>query len=813
MIVGSNILAGASGQQGYFLNRSVRTRSSASAYFNRTPSASGSQTIWTYSGWVKRGILNVTPFLLSAAEPSGTTDYDAVDLSGDTLRIYFRGGNSAYLQTTQVLRDPSSWYHIVISVDTTQATSSNRIKLYINGVQVTAFAAATYPIQNYATYFNINGRKTTISANALPTPSGFYDGYQTEINFIDGQALTPTLFGAFDALTGVWQPKKYAGSYGTNGFYLNFNDNSAATAAAIGKDLSGNGNNWTPNNISVTAGVTYDSMTDVPTLTSPTQSNFPVFLPISSTACTPAQGNLYVSTTNGWAITFGSMALPLSGKFYWEYTNTATAILANQRAAVGFAYATSTSPRGSGTNYFGGVTGDQTYLGFNGSTPSGIYATWTTNDVIGICVDCNSGNYWYTKNGTSIYGDPVSGINPVGNLTGGASLYLPTFGNIANAGGYEFTGYVNFGQRPFNYTPPTGFVALNTYNLPTPTISNGATQMAATIYTGTGVAQNINNTVNGISFQPDLVWVKARSFAYSHRLANSITGATNYLDTAQTAAQFTDAGNSVSSFNSNGFGVGTYVSANNNTTTYVGWQWKASNAAAVTNTSGSISSQVSANPTAGFSIVTYTGTGANATVGHGLGIAPSMIIVKDRSGAGQNWGVYHSSLGNTGGLALNLTNSLITASGWWNNTSPTSSVFSLGGSTGSDWFTTNKSGDTYVAYCFSEIAGYSKFGSYTGNGSADGVFVYLGFRPRFLLYKQSSGVNAWVIVDSSRNTSNIVQNLLFPNLSNAESTVGVLDFLSNGFKLRNAGSGTNGSGETIIYAAFAENPFRNSLAR
>lgn len=989
MIVGSNILAGASGQAGYFLQRSVRLRASAVAYFSRTPASTGNRKTWTWSGWLKRGALS-TPQQLFGSATSAPNQFALYCNANNQLIIvdYRSGVTQTEKITTQVFRDSSSWYHVVLTVDTTQAVAENRFKLYINGIQVTAFSTNTVNTLQNAD-LDLNQAGTPLRLGDSFFGGAPLDGYLTEINFIDSQGLTPTSFGEYNVLTGVWQPKKYVGTYGTNGFYLPFNnlsttggngfsysedftnaawtkyqstitanaivapngtttadklietatigdhqvtrsfaatDNTAYTWSAYAKagersnfrlylqnkagtfnladfDLStgtitatsgvtavitpvgndwyrcsvscnvgtgataspaailsyatisagsgtnglyiwgaqiegstsvvgayyattttgfgtfqigadqslptGGYNSWVANNISLTAGVTYDSMTDVPTLTSSTQSNFPLFNPLASTACTPAQGNLYVSTSNGWAITFGSMELPSSGKFYWEYTNTATAILANQRAAVGFAYSSSTSPRGSGTNYFGGVTGDQTYLGFNGSTPSGNFATWTTNDVVGICVDCNTGNYWYTKNGTSIYGDPATGVSPVGNLTGGASLYSPAFGNIANAGGYEFTGYVNFGQRPFSYTPPTGFIRLNTYNLPAPTIANGAEQFAATLYTGNGTTQTITNGGNnsiGKTFQPDFVWMKNRTISQIHGWFDSVRGVGNVLSSDQTSVE-SGGSAGVSSFNSNGFGLGNAF--NNNTNAFVAWQWKASNAAAVTNTSGTISSQVSANPSAGFSIVTYTGTGTNgATFGHGLGVAPAFGIWKVRSGTVGNWVIYHRSLGATKGLNFT-TGAATTSAVFFNNTAPTSTVWSLGTVTD-----VNRNTSTYVNYAFSEIAGYSKFGSYTGNGSADGTFIYTGMRPRWLMIKRSDSADNWVIYDTSRSAFNESKLTLYPNLSNAESAdASGIDILSNGFKMRNTFSSLNVNGGTYVYAAFAENPFKLSLAR
>jgi len=335
-------------------------------------------------------------------------------------------------------------------------------------------------------------------------------------------------------------------------------------------------------------------------------------------------------------------------------------------------------------------------------------------------------------------------------------------------------------------------------------IPDGRVAMAATLYTGTGASLAVANTVNGVNFQPDFVWVKGRSGATDHALYDSVRGTTKDLISNATSAETTQA-TGLTAFGSTGFTVGALAKMNTSAATYVGWQWKAGGTA-VSNTAGSITSSVSANTTAGFSVVTYMGTGANATVGHGLGVAPKMMIVKQRS-AVNDWIVYHSVLGSGSAVYLNLTNANAAATAW-NSTSPTSSVFSVGTSN-----IINQSGQTYVAYCFSEVAGYSKFGSYTGNGSADGPFVFTNFQPRYILLKSTS-TGDWVTYDSSRNPYNVEDLYLYPNSSAAEAGSGTprIDFLSNGFKIRNTGQ-SNVSGETIIYMAFASNPLKYSNAR
>jgi hypothetical protein len=340
-------------------------------------------------------------------------------------------------------------------------------------------------------------------------------------------------------------------------------------------------------------------------------------------------------------------------------------------------------------------------------------------------------------------------------------------------------------------------------------VPDGRVAMAATTYTGTGATLAVSNAVNSVGMQPDLVWIKNRSAANSNQLADSIRGVTKYLFSDTNGAEETRT-DQVTALSASGFSLSALVvntAVNNTGNNYVGWQWKAGGTA-VSNTAGTITSSVSANTTAGFSVVTYTGTGANATVGHGLGVAPSLVICKDRSAA-QGWITYHISSGATNYLVLNATTAATASSTAWNNTAPTSSVFSVGVNSGTGGLT-----DPYVAYCWAPVAGYSAFGSYTGNGSADGPFIYTGFRPRWLMIKRTDGISNWNIYNTSTSTYNTSSNWLYANLSDAEAVSAALDILSNGFKCRDAGGGaTNASGGTYIYAAFAENPLKYANAR
>jgi hypothetical protein len=371
--------------------------------------------------------------------------------------------------------------------------------------------------------------------------------------------------------------------------------------------------------------------------------------------------------------------------------------------------------------------------------------------------------------------------------------------------------HINFGQRPFTYTPPSGFKALNTYNLPEPAIKQPNKHFDATLWTGTGSSLAITNSG---TFQPDFVWIKGRSNATQHCLYDAIRGPRVELLTNSTSAEIAEAaGSSLTAFNTNGFQLGTdngtAGSVNNTGYTYVAWQWKGATSN-TTNTTGGLTSVIRVNQTAGFSVVTYTGnltSAGTASVGHGLGVAPSMIIFKARN-ATTSWPVQHISLAANNTLNLSGTNLSLDQTSNGNLPKPTASVFYTNWTTGM-----NINGNTQVAYCFAPIAGYSAFGSYTGNGSTDGPFIYTGFRPKWIMYKATSGsAYYWSIYDSSRDTYNVSSKLLYPNVSNAEESYSYLDILSNGYKIRAAGN-LNDSGSNYVYAAFAEMPFKYARSK
>ena len=783
---------------GYQISRSLRFNSADSAYLTRGFS-SGNRKTFTWSAWIKKTTLDVNNTIYSA-ETNTSNQFWIAFGSANTLVVFdYQGAYNLSLTSTPLYRDFSAWYHIVVAVDTTQATSTNRAKVYVNGLEITV--TGTYPTQNYDTM--VNNSASTAALGRSTGDGRYLNSYMTEVNFIDGQALTPSSFGETNAQTGVWQPKAFLGTYGTNGFYVNFSDNSNTTAATLGKDYSGNGNNWTPNNFSVTAGVGNDSMVDVPTpygsdtgAGGEVRGNYCTFNPLF-TGGTLANGNLDFSAATAVKTSLSTIALPTSGKWYWEVTVTAV----GNSFQVGIGGALS-----SGTNYLGSSSDAYAYASnavkYNNGSSTAYGASYTTNDVIAVAYDADAGTLVFYKNNTS-QGTAFSSLS---------GTFFPAVSYGSSSGSGSCT--INFGQRAFAYTAPSGFKALCTQNLPTPTIgATTATQankyFDTTLYTGTGSTLAVTNAGG---FQPDLVWGKNRTSAVNHGLIDSVRGVSRWLGSNVTDAEGYSPGFYVTAFNSGGFTVGDGSVFNTSGNAYVGWQWKA-NGAGVTNTAGSITSTVSANTTSGFSVVTYTGAGpGNSTVGHGLGVAPSMIIMKNRDRA-IYWIVYTATTGINNFLRLNTTDISTAGTGIWGTSAPTSTVFGGAGTDASNGYI---AGEKIVAYCFAPIAGYSAFGSYTGNGSADGPFVYTGFRPAFMMIKFSSTTGDWALWDTKRAPYNAFS-YYWPtaNTSNAEASNAAysLDILSNGFKIRGGNDETNLNGQTLIFMAFAESPFKYSLAR
>jgi hypothetical protein len=660
-----------------------------------------------------------------------------------------------------------------MAVDTTLATAADRIKLYVNGTQLTSFGTSNNPTQNTTLGFNNASAAQRVGLDAPAASSYNFDGYMANVYFIDGQALTPASFGQTDAATGVWVPKAYSGTFGTNGFFLQFKD--AASTTTIGYDTSGNSNNFTTSGISVTAGTTFDQMTDTPTLNYCTFSSIDqvggtntltagLDITTSAGAISAALGTIYVST----------------GKWYWEFTANGVAGITQVGVAKAPVGTISTNGPGQSANAY--VYLSNGTKGNNNSFPA-YGATYTTNDVIGVGLDMDAGTLTFYKNNAS-QGQAYSG------LTGDFAAIVGDTGAAAT-----ISGSINFGQRAFNYTPPSGFKALNTANLSVPTIKKPSLYMDATLRTGTGATASVSS----LGFQPDLVWIKSRSAATNHNMFDSGRGVQKGLGTNWSGAEYTDA-NTLTAFNSNGYSLGSDASSrgvNINTNTYVDWAWKKG-------------------ATPGFDVVTFTGNATNRTISHGLGVVPEMMMIRTRGAPTgfEPFVVYHSKLNGgtkTANYYLYSTQTAAEAAlaAFFNNTMPTSSVFTVG----TDSFV-NQSGTGIVAYLFAGVEGFSKFGSYVGNGATDGPFVWCGFQPKWIFLKGRNIATSWRQYDAARMPNNEAKSPLYFNIANAESAeANGIDILSNGFKLRWSDNVINGSGSTYIFAAFAEAPFKYARAR
>ena len=814
------------GSTGYDIDNSLRFNDNDSAYLSRTPSTAGNRNKWTFSTWVKRGNQGEQDIFGAGTASAGFLKFrsDGVLQFGN-----YTGGYVFQLRSNALYRDPSAWYHIVAVFDTANATATQRQRLYVNGSEV------SYGTQTNTTTVGDINNNVSHWLGHLSISGGiqYLDGYLAEVNFVDGQALTPADFGETDEDYGHWKPIEYAGSYGTNGFYLDFKN-----SGSLGTDASSNSNNWTPNNLAAT-----DQMLDSPT------NNFATWNALfeggeSSSSIyantTLSEGNLQSSVpTNSY---IGNTIRPQSGTWYSEF------LVSTVTNEIGWGwinapeYSFTTAHAGIankwGGYYHGYAPADLRIYDETSQLGSNIALTISNGDILQLAwdIDNNKGwiginNTWYAAdNGTD--GNPSAGTNQTFTFAGTEAANLQPY--VANGTGTAVL-VANFGQDSsfagnktaqgnadgngygdFYYAPPTGFLALCTQNLPEPTVVpsehfNTVTWAAESPYS--------DISITGVGFQPDFVWAKHRTQGYSHTLFDAVRGVGKALITNATNAEET---NSVygylGSFDSDGF-TGTEGSIDNSyfnydsTSAYVAWNWKA-NGTGVSNTNGSITSTVSANADAGFSISTYTGTGSAATIGHGLSKAPEMITVKNRENA-RNWRTYHKYSGasdpETDYLNLDETGAVADYISW-NDTAPTSSVFSI---TSSSDRAVNYSGETFVAYCFHSVEGYSKVGSYTGNGSSDGTFVHCGFRPAYVMFKPSSAVSNWIVMDNARDTSNVASKWVYPDLSAAEESGAgrEVDFTSNGFKLRNGGTGVNSSGVTYIYLAFAEVDFKHSNAR
>ena len=780
--------ATAAGFYDYEINNSLRFNDDDSAYLSRTPASDGNLDNWTFSAWTKLTSANPATgrYLIGASIATSKWFHIAVNTSGQIDIRQFNSSSYDFRKiTVPVLRDVSAWYHIVVSYDSDDATAEDRIKVYVNGERITSFGTNENPSSGKDSYLNQN-HAHTIGAFVNDNGSSvfnFYDGYLAEVNLVDGTTLLPTSFG--ETKTGIWIPKAYSGSYGTNGFHLDFGN-----SGALGTDVSANGNDFTANNLAAT-----DQMPDTPT------NNYPTINGIQSHGSILSDGNLTMDNNNRVVPMLATMGVS-SGKWAWKVT-------INTQDAWGIGI--STTPRtDNNSGGLGFVSYEYSYDTWDGdkrnnNTQSAYGVSVSSGGNVEVLLDLDAGTLSFKANGSD-QGTAYSGLS---------GTFFPAFANWAASTGAGDTIDVDFGQG--GYTAPSGYELLNAANLPDPAIdpaqdSSPEDYFGTLLFTGDGtsgrtIATGETGVTGNVNFTPDWVWIKSRSDATNHLLTDVLRGGTAQLrsNLGDAEVQF---GNVDLTFTDGGF-TNAGSSSNESGRTFVAWNWKAGGSGS-SNTDGSITSTVSANQTSGFSIVTYSGNGtAGATIGHGLGKAPDMIILKRRNET-RNWQVYHS--GNTSApetekLTLNLTDATVDDNTSWNDTAPSSSVFTVGTSNG-----TNNSSGTYVAYCFADIDGMVKTGSYIGNSST--TFVYTGFRPAFVMIKSNNQTRNWIVFDNKRTPTNQMDGHLHPNASIAEQTGSdEIDFLSNGFNLRSPDNDTNTSAFEYVYLAFAEQPFKYANAK
>ena len=797
--------------------RSVRFESDDSAFLSFTPDSAGNRKTMTFSAWVKRGKLGEMRFF--GADSDNYISFSSTNGLEMNLRNGGSGSNVVWHSNAK-FRDFSAWYNVIFAIDTTQATDTNRVKVYVNGTQLTSFAEAAYPGQN-----NDMNSFNNAEAQLLGKfgSNSHFSGYMSEANFIDGLALAPSSFG--ETKNGIWIPIDTSGlTFGTNGFRIQFDQVGVGTASTttIGADISGNTNHFTSSGL-----VASDcNMPDNP------ENNFATGNPnIPIPSGNLREGNLdYLrgsETSHGSA--GATFTLPTTGKWYWEVMSGVSA----NNEAIGVANILDHNPQlPADGSEIGDRAGDYIYRSnakkYSGGTAADYGVSFTGGDVIGVSWSSDDGTIAFSKNNAA-QGTAYSSIVQA------QGKYVPAVSNAETSSEivFNFGADSSFvahktaqgnsdenGQGDFFYTPPSGFLALCSANLPEPTIGpNSKTQASdhfqTVLYTGTGAS----NAVTGVGFQPDWTWIKCRSRAGEnrrHMLFDSNRGVGLDVHSDANAGDVSNS-NTLTAFGSDGFTVGNDQQVNFDDDTYVSWNWHANGGTTSTLTDGSVNTTVQTNTTAGFSIMTYVSDQQNGTtLAHGLGVAPKWIVQKSRDEDNAFYQYHKEGLDDTkftswGAGSLSTGQPEATSTSWGDGSEdPTSTLFTTG-----DGSKSHDSGHKIFVYAFAEVEGYSKFGTYIGNGNAAGTFVFTGFRPAWIITKRINSTGNWYINDSVRSPKNPTSSFganLYVGLNNAEGGNG-MDILSNGFKLLNTDASQNANNGTYLYMAFAETPFKYSNAR
>jgi hypothetical protein len=733
--------------------KSVRLRASASAYLSKTLGAPTTQNTFTFSCWFKTGTLGTERALVTASS-NATLRLNTSD------KIQLNFGGILVAESVAVYRNPTSHLHIVWQQNGTAIT------IWVNN-------------QSAATGTGTNTEFNTASGHEIGRRRGsndqLFDGYLSNVHFVDGQALLPTDFGQWNDKYLAWVPKAYTGTYGTNGFFLNFNEagNTSGANTGIGKDVSGNGNYWNSTNIDTTnsTAVTYDWMNDSPT------NSYATLNPLDEPAAyasfgDTSTGNLKYTVSNDSCV--GSTVMVSSGKWYWETHVNSSGAWCSVVSIPPYISNKLAYQAGSGGRsfYSSGVK-------YNENTSSSYGSSFASGTIVGCALDLDAGKvYWSIGGVWQNTSNPVAGTGEA--FSGLTGSWMPT-ASANVSGNMEF----NFGQRPFTHTVPTGFLALCQANLPTKDITE---------------------------FPVDLAIIKNRDATTNWSWQDRLRGFSKTLSSNTTDAETTDV-NSIISSTRAGLQLGNSSLVNTSAQKYVAYLFKGGNPLSISvgdinYESPSRPSDIILNKRAGYSIAKFNSGASNGNhkVAHALGKVPDMVITRETSGV-SGWLTGHVSFANRaqGCVFLNTTDAAVDNARYWANGAPTASVFYF--ETG---YTYSANRDC-IAYCFAEVPGFSKFGSYVGNGSNDGPFIYCGFRPKFVLIKSTNySPSAWELYDGARRTYNPTGTgdlqVNSNGIENASTITGGIDLLSNGFKIRDSTTYLSNTGSTYIYAAFAEFP-------
>jgi len=812
-IVGSNILSGASGQAGAgvdvgtYTGKSLVFNSADSPFLSRTPAGAGNRKTWTKSVWVKRAAPDVVQSIMGAGTTADTNEFTDVYFGSDNkLSYYMYTGGSVVASgfTNRLFRDTSAWYHIVHAVDTTQSVAANRSKLYVNGEHITSFSSTNDYELNTDTHVNNTGLHLI---GEYQGGGNHFNGYMAQAVLIDGAALTPSSFGETSADTGVWVMKDDLSglTFGTNGFKLEFKETGTGTASTstIGADTSGEDNHWTSNNFAATD----SALPDTPV------NNFCTLNPLSNHEIVLSDGNLKgTGTGSNWDGVTSTFAVS-SGKWYWEVK---ALNVSEGEAWIAGIHQTGHQLKNNGLQWYSGSYVGQTY-GVQDSdkkvttgTQSSFTSSIATGDIVQFRLNLDDNELSVSVDGVDkgkLYDITNLDYSPAVNLYGTSSVIM-NFGQDSSFLGTE-TATSNAdgnGHGTFHSAVPTDYLSLCTANLPEIEIGQGGAGTLATdffntrLYTGTGSSL----AVTGVGFSPDLVWLKSRATTDYQVMFDSIRGATKYLRTSATTSETTTA-ESLKTFDSDGFTLGTNSTWNASSMSGVSWNWLLGTAftnAASTN-GATIETVGQYNDDSKICCFTYTGNGSDdQKLFHPLGVVPDMIIIKQRN-SGNGWFVYHSSntsAPETDYLTLDTTDATSDHADIWSDDAPTSTLITVGTQNA-----VNGSSDTYVCYAFSGVNGFSSFGSYKGAGGTDGTYIHTGFPVAWIMTKRNDSADDWAIYDNTRNTSNVRTKYILANSDQAETTysTALVDFLSTGAKWRGAVNFGNNSTGTYIYLAFS----------